>query len=97
MEPYYKDDDFTKHAAEDFDAFDCSSAFTYDEIVACIRQKQNFFEDRWKRANSETEDMFMGMHAACGFFIAEFAALASEKQRKRLTEKGILREQPPQS
>ena len=86
-----------KHAAEDFDAFDCSSAFTYDEIVACIRQKQNFFEDRWKRANSETEDMFMGMHAACGFFIAEFAALASEKQKKRLTEKGILREQPPQS
>ena len=72
------------HADEGLNPINCSSAFTYDEVVAIIRRKQKFFEDKWKRANSETEDMFMGMHAACGFFIAEFAAAALDKQKERL-------------
>jgi len=71
-------------AGRDFGTSDCSSAFTYDEIIALIRRKQKFFESKWGRADSESADMFMGMHAACGFIIADFAALALDKQKKRL-------------
>lgn len=77
----------------DFDASHCSSAFTYDEVIALIRRKQKFFESKWGRADSDAADMFMGMHAACGFLIADFAALAAEKQKKRLAEKGMSMEQ----
>ena len=63
---------------------DGSSAFTYDEIVALIRRKQKFFESKWGRADSDAADMFMGMHAACGFLIADFAAAALDKQKERL-------------
>lgn len=71
-------------AGRDFDASHCSSAFTYDEIIELIRRKQKFFESKWGRADSDAADMFMGMHAACGFLIADFAALALDKQKKRL-------------
>jgi hypothetical protein len=63
---------------------DCSSVFTYDEITALIRSKQKFFETKWGRADSNTADMFMGMHAACGFLIADFAKLSIEKRSERL-------------
>ena len=82
-----------KDVTEDFGEFDCSSAFTYDEIIALIRRKQDFFESKWGRADSESADMFMGMHAACGFLIADFAALAADKQKKRLAQKGLSMEQ----
>jgi hypothetical protein len=68
----------------DFDASHCSSAFTYDEIIQLIRRKQKFFESKWKRADGESADMLMGMHAACGFIIADFAAAALDKQKERL-------------
>lgn len=71
-------------ADRDFGTSDCSSAFTYDEVTALIRRKQKFFEEKWKRADGESADMFMGMHAACGFLIADFAAAALDKQKKRL-------------
>ncbi len=71
-------------ADRDFGSSDCSSAFTYDEIIALIRRKQKFFESKWGRADSDAADMFMGMHAACGFLIADFAALALDKQKERL-------------
>jgi cobalamin biosynthesis Co2+ chelatase CbiK len=76
--------------AEDFDAFDCSSAFTYDEIIDILRDKQQYFEAKWKRANSDSADMLMGMSAACGFLISDFASRASDKQKKRLAQKGFL-------
>ncbi len=74
----------TEDTNEHLGSSDCSSAFTYDEIIALIRSKQKFFETKWGRADSNTADMFMGMHAACGFLIADFAAMALDKQRKRL-------------
>ncbi len=76
--------DNEKRDAEHLGSSDCSSDFTYDEIIALIRRKQKFFESKWGQADSESADMFMGMHAACGFLIADFAALALDKQKNRL-------------
>jgi hypothetical protein len=73
-----------KDADSDFGSSDCSSAFTYDEIIDILRSKQQFFEAKWKRADSDSADMFMGMSAACGFLISDFASRASDKQKKRL-------------
>jgi hypothetical protein len=72
---------------------DCSSAFTYDEIIDILRSKQQYFEAKWKRANSDSADMLMGMSAACGFLISDFASRASDKQKKRLAQKGLSMEQ----
>ena len=74
----------TEDTNEHLGSSDCSSVFTYDEIVELIRRKQKFFEEKWKRADSESADMLMGMHAACGFLIADFAAAALDNQKKRL-------------
>ena len=78
----------TEDTNENLGSSDCSSAFTYDEIVALIRRKQKFFESKWGRADSDAANLFMGMHAACGFLIADFAAAALDKQKGSL-DRGV--------
>jgi hypothetical protein len=72
-------------AGRDFGTSDCSSAFTYDEIIALIRRKQKFWQD--KAAKARTVEDSHSLHvfaAACDFIIQDFAASAADKQSKRL-------------
>jgi hypothetical protein len=63
----------------------CSSAFTYDEVMACIRRKKKFWQD--KAAKAKTVEDSHSLHvfaAACDFIIQDLAALAIDNQQKRL-------------
>jgi hypothetical protein len=72
-----------KDTTEDFDAFDCSSAFTYDEVVALIKRKKTFWLNRLHRVDSDSRDDFQalsGYVAACDYIIQGLAALAISKR-----------------
>jgi hypothetical protein len=76
-----------KDTTKDFDAFDCSSAFTYDEIIAIVKRKKALWLKRLHQVDSDSPNDFhalSGYVAACNFIIQDIAAKAIEKQRKRL-------------
>lgn len=75
-----------KDAAEDFDAFDCSSAFTYDEVVSLVKRKKALWLKRLHQVDSDSRDDFQalsGYVAACNFIIQDLAAMASDKRKER--------------
>jgi hypothetical protein len=76
-----------KDTTEAFDASDCSSAFTYDEIVALVKRKKAFWLKRLHQVDSDSREDFVALSAyvaACDFIVQEVAAMAIDKQRKRL-------------
>ena len=75
-----------KDTAEDFDASDCSSAFTYDEIVSLVKRKKAFWLKRLRKVDSDSRDDFVALCAyvaACDFIVQDIAVKAMEKQRAR--------------
>jgi hypothetical protein len=74
-------------ADRDFGSSDCSSAFTYDEIVALVKRKKAFWLKRLHQVDSDSREDFVALSAyvaACDFIVQEVAAMAINKQRKRL-------------
>jgi hypothetical protein len=74
-------------AGRDFGTSDCSSDFTYDEIVALVKRKKAFWLKRLHQVDSDSREDFVALSAyvaACDFIVQEVAAMAIDKQRKRL-------------
>jgi hypothetical protein len=79
--------DSEKQPIEHSGSSDCSSAFTYDEIVALVKRKKAFWLKRLHQVDSDSREDFVALSAyvaACDFIVQEVAAMAIEKQRKRL-------------
>ena len=75
-----------KRAVEYFGSSDCSSAFTYDEIVALVKCKKTFWLKRLHQLDSDSRDDFQalsGYVAACDYIIQELALMAMDKRKKR--------------
>jgi hypothetical protein len=78
-------------ADEGFDSSVCSSAFTYDEVVSLVKRKKALWLKRLHQVDSDSRDDFQalsGYVAACNFIIRDLAAIASDKQKKRLANNG---------
>jgi hypothetical protein len=79
--------DSQKDATEHSGSSDCSSAFTYDEILALVKRKKALWLKRLHQVDSDSRDDFQalsGYVAACDFIIQDFAAMAMDKQKERL-------------
>ena len=79
--------DSGKRHIEHSGSSDCSSAFSYDEIVALVKRKKALWLKRLHQVDSDSRDDFQalsGYVAACDYIIQDFAAMAMDKQKERL-------------
>jgi hypothetical protein len=78
-------------AGRDFGTSDCSSAFTYDEIVALVKRKKAFWLKRLHQVDSDSCDDFIALSAyvaACDFIVQDIAVLSMDKQKRRMASNG---------
>jgi hypothetical protein len=76
----------TEDTNEHLGSSDCSSAFTYDEIVALVKRKKAFWLKRLHQVDSDSREDFVALSAyvaACDFIVQDIAVKAMEKQRAR--------------
>ena len=74
---------------------DCSTIFTYDEIIALVKRKKSLWLKKLHQVDSDAPNDFhalSGYVAACNFIIQDIATKAIEKQRKRLAERSKMQE-----